>query len=94
MEFGFFFWLMFMSVIAALAAQLRHVNGEQPNWRQIAASSFFYSTVGVAYGLLASTQSKEAAIIGAVSAALLLRLDPERLLRRFFPAGDDKIPKS
>lgn len=82
MEFGFFHWLVVVSLLAALAAQLRGLNGIRPNWRQIAASTFFYTAVGIAAGLLAYNRySKDmTAILGAVMAALLLRVDPEKIL--------------
>ena len=90
MEISFFVWLSVVSFAAALAAQMREINGRRANWRRIAASTFFYTMVGVAFGMIASTQSSNTiGILGAVMAALLLRVDPDRLLGRLFPNETD-----
>ena len=74
-NFQFFIWLGIASLAAALAAQSKELNGKRFRpWRFFGGAAF-YATLGFSMGLLLSTQiANSVSVIGAVMAAVLLRV--------------------
>ena len=79
-SFEFFKWLAIASLIAAVAAQSKDINGRRFKAIRFFSGLVFFATTGFACGLgMSRWWSDPVSVIAAVMAIVLLRLLPEQV---------------